>query len=179
MSLKSQDILFLLKLVSLDDRPWSYNELAGELFMSPSQVHASAKRSLKANLAIQSNSLIQVNTRNLTEFLVCCIRYVFVPERGSLNRGLPTLYAAPPLNKEFIQGNEPPPVWPDPEGKVRGESFSPLHKSAPNAAKADPKLYEMLVLVDAIRGGKVREREYAIKELKKRLDKYVSTKSES
>jgi len=177
MGLKSQDILFLLKLVSLGDRPWSYNQLAEELFMSPSQVHASAKRSLQANLAIQGDSSIQVNTRNLTEFLVCCVQYVFVPERGSLNRGLPTLYAAPPLNEEFIQSNEPPPVWPDPEGKVRGESFSPLHKSAPSAAKVDPKLYEMLVLVDAVRGGKARERDYAIKELKKRLDKYGSSKS--
>jgi len=172
MSLKSQDILFLLKLVSLGNRAWSYNELAVELFMSPSQVHASAKRSLNASLAIQSNSTIQVNIRNLTEFLVCCVRYVFVPERGSLNRGMPTLYAAAPLNDEFIQSNEPPPVWPDPEGKVRGESFSPLHKSAPSAAKKDPGLYELLVLVDAIRGGKARERDYAIKELKKRMDKY-------
>jgi len=173
VSLKSQDILFLLKLISLGKRPWSYNELARELYVSPSQVHASAKRSVKSKLAFQEGSSIQVNIRNLTEFLVCCIQYVFVPERGRLNRGVPTLYAASPLNEEFLQGNEPPPVWPDPEGEVRGESFSPLHKSAPSAARADPVLYELLVLVDAIRGGKARERDYAIKELKKRLKKYV------
>jgi hypothetical protein len=31
-------------------------------------------------------------------------------------------------------------------------------------------LYELLALVDAIRGGRVRERDVAIKELKKRLE---------
>ncbi len=61
---------------------------------------------------------------------------------------------------------------PDPKGEVRGESFSPLYKSAPKAAKKDPKLYELLVLVDAIRGGRARERGFAMKELKKRLNKY-------
>jgi len=38
--------------------------------------------------------------------------------------------------------------------------------------KKDPKLYELLALVDAIRGGKVREREMAKKEIRKRLEKY-------
>jgi hypothetical protein len=64
---------------------------------------------------------------------------------------------------------DPAPVWPDPEGEVRGESFSPLYKSVPRAARADHRLYELLVLVDAIRGGRSREREIAIWEISKRL----------
>ena len=60
----------------------------------------------------------------------------------------------------------------DPEGSIRGESFSPLYKSVPIAAKNDSKLYELLALVDAIRGGQTREREMAKKELKKRLAAY-------
>jgi hypothetical protein len=55
---------------------------------------------------------------------------------------------------------------------VRGESFSPLYKSAPSAAKKDSKLYQLLALVDAIRGGRARERDIAKKELKKRLENY-------
>ncbi|MEG7523780.1 MAG: hypothetical protein M3H12_11860 [Chromatiales bacterium] len=51
--------------------------------------------------------------------------------------------------------------------------FSPLYKSAPGAAKRDPALYELLVLVDAIRGGRARERELAIKELRARLEQYA------
>lgn len=42
-----------------------------------------------------------------------------------------------------------------------GLSFSPRYKAAPFAAKLDPELYELLVLVDAIRAGKTRERNYA------------------
>ena len=67
------------------------------------------------------------------------------------------------------QPNEPPPVWPDPEGDTRGYEFSPLYKSVPKAASKDRILYELLVIVDAIRDGRAREREIAIKELKARL----------
>jgi len=172
MILKPQDILFLLKLVSVGKNPWSYNALAIELGMSPSEVHAAANRSLAAKLAVKDNQKIRLNIRNLEEFLLHGIQYVFVPERGSLSRGVPTSYAAAPLDSFIVADNEPPPVWPDPKGEVRGESFSPLYKSAPKAAKKDPKLYELLVLVDAIRGGRARERGFAMKELKKRLNKY-------
>jgi hypothetical protein len=39
----------------------------------------------------------------------------------------------------------------------------------PKAALSDPHLYELLVLVDALRDGKARERDIAVKELTKRL----------
>ena len=52
---------------------------------------------------------------------------------------------------------------------VRGLGFSPLHKVSSAAAKADTKLYELLVLVDAICAGRAREQSFAIGELKKRL----------
>jgi hypothetical protein len=66
----------------------------------------------------------------------------------------------------------PPPVWPDPEGEVRGTATSPIYKSVPKAARQDEQPYELLVLVDAIRGGRAREREIAIKELRERLQRY-------
>ena len=36
-----------------------------------------------------------------------------------------TGYAAQPLRELIMQPDEPPPVWPDPEGQVRGYEFSP------------------------------------------------------
>lgn len=48
--------------------------------------------------------------------------------------------------------------------------YTPLHKNVPKAALADPRLYELLVLVEALRDGKARERKLAVKELSKRLD---------
>ena len=76
----------------------------------------------------------------------------------------------PPLSQQIAKSSEPPPVWPDPEGTVRGLEFSPLYKNVPAAARRDPKLYELLALVDAIRDGRVREREIAIRELTARID---------
>jgi hypothetical protein len=61
-------------------------------------------------------------------------------------------------------------VWPDAEGSVRGIEFSPLYKNVPQAALRDTKLYELLALVDAIREGRAREREVAIRELTARID---------
>lgn len=172
MNLKPQDILFLLKLLVLGKNQWSFNKLAIELGMSPAEVHAAAKRALAARLAVKKDDRIVVNVSNLEEFLVHGIQYVFLPERGGISRGVPTAHAWAPLLSHFLDDGEPPPVWPDPEGQVRGESFSPLYRSAPVAARNDPQLHELLALVDALRGGRARDRVLARKELKKYLDQY-------
>lgn len=175
MTLKPQDILFLLKLVSQEKSPWSFNRLAVELTMSPAEVHAASKRVLAAKLAIKIDDTTYPVIRNLQEFLLYGLQYVFVAERGPLTRGMPTSYAAEPLASHFIDNGEPPPVWPDPDGDTRGESFSPLYSAVPKAAKVDQGLYELLVLIDAIRGGRAREREIARQELTERLKHYEKT----
>ena len=169
MILKPQDILVLLKLVSVNNSDWSYSSLAAELGMSTSEVHSAIRRSLLASLAIKKGNRIIPFIRNLEEFIVHGIKFVFIPERGEMVRGIPTAHAAAPMKSAFIEDGEPPPVWPDPEGEVRGMAFSPIYKSAPKAAQLDPELYELLVLVDGIRSGRAREREFAVKELKNRL----------
>ncbi|TQE99446.1 MAG: hypothetical protein FKY71_08590 [Spiribacter salinus] len=158
-----------MKLAALGDRSWSYAWLAVQLGMSPSQLHAAVKRALAAQLAIRQEDTVVPQVRNLEEFLTHGLKYVFVPERGELTRGIPTAHAALPLAQHFASTSEPPPVWPDPEGQARGMAFALLYKLAPGAARKDPRLYELLVLVDAIRGGRAREHQLAIRELKKRL----------
>jgi len=173
MVLKPQDVLVVLKLLAIGQSSWSYASLAAQLGMSPSQLHSAVKRALAAQLAVRKGDDIVPNIRNLEEFLVHGLKYVFVPAQGAMTRGIPTGYAAPPLKKHFASTGEPPPVWPDANGKVRGSAFSPLYTLVPRAALADPQLYELLALVDAIRGGRAREREIAIKEIKKRLASYA------
>ena len=56
------------------------------------------------------------------------------------------------------------------EGSMRGYGFSPLYRSVPKAVAHDNALYELLALVDAIRDGRAREREMAVKELTARLN---------
>jgi hypothetical protein len=62
---------------------------------------------------------------------------------------------------------------------VRGYSFTPLHKNVPQAALEDKRLYELLALVDALRDGRARERELAVKELTKRLEVSANAESKS
>jgi hypothetical protein len=171
MALKSQDVLVLLKLVALRDQPWTYNGLAIELDLSPSQVHTAVRRAIKAGLAYQADELVRVNARNLEEFLVHGLRYLSIPERGARSRGMPTLTSAPPFAALFVNDEEPV-VWPDSSGDTRGESLVPIYKSAPSAARRDPELYELLVIADALRAGRVREKQAAAKVLKKKLKNY-------
>jgi len=167
MILKPQDIYILLKLVAMGESQWSYASVAGDLFMSASEVHAGIKRAVAARLMPSQGS--QPLKKSLEEFLIHGVKYAFPPDHGGLTRGVPTGYAALPLKDIINQPNEPPPVWPDPEGNTRGYEFSPLYKTVPKAVVKDPKLYELLAIVDAIRDGRAREREIAIKELKTRL----------
>lgn len=144
----------------------TFMTLAAELGMSASEVHASVKRAAASSLLTLGSR--SVNRKNLLEFLLHGVRYAFPPERSGITRGIPTSCAAPPLAAAFAEG-ELPPVWPHPEGTVRGEGLSPLHRSAPTAALNSPRLYELLVLVDAIRAGRARERNLAAKVLTRRL----------
>jgi hypothetical protein len=167
MAIKPQDVLVAVKLALADPqtRP-TYHELEEALGMSLSEVHGAVKRATVAGL-VDSNR--RANRVALLDFLVQGLKTAFVPKRGPLTRGMPTAHGAPPLDQLVGLGAEPPPVWPDPEGTVRGESFEPLYRSVPKAAKKDPKLYQSLCLIDALRGGRPRDRALAEEHLRKLL----------
>jgi len=110
------------------------------------------------------------NRSNLKEFLIHGVKYSFPVERGGITRGVPTAEGAAPLREYFSGSSALPPVWPYAQGDVRGTAFSPLYDNVPEAADRDPKLHELLALVDAIRDGRAREREIAIRELSARID---------
>ena len=59
-------------------------------------------------------------------------------------------------------------------GKVQGIAFRPLYPSVPDAVRLDSRLYELLALIDAIRGGRSRERTVAIKEIKLRFTRFAN-----
>jgi hypothetical protein len=64
-----------------------------------------------------------------------------------------------------FQARALPPVWPHPEGKVRGVTLEPIHRTATTAAEKDPTVYKVLALLDALRDGRARERALAEREL--------------
>jgi hypothetical protein len=177
--LKPQDVYVLLKLVPLGGRDMSYAKLGVELLMPASEVHASLARCRESHLIRGEAPEEVVNLSGLEEFLLHGIQYAFPVIPGELTRGVPTSYAAPPLSSFVLPGDDPPPVWPSPVGKVRGYAIQPLYRKAPAAALNDPIFYELLALSDALRQGKARERNQAAQELRKRLFPDAKSKSQS
>lgn len=169
MVLKPQDIFVVLKIVAAGSKRPPYAQLASELQMSASEVHACVKRAAACHLLHGPDLMHRPNLTAVEEFLVHGLQYVFPAERGELTRGVPTSYAADPLQSMIAPGTEPIPVWPSAPGSDRGMAFAPLYKTAPIAALRDPGFYELLALADALRGGRPRERNLAEQALRKRL----------
>lgn len=169
VTLKPQDVVVLLKLILLGNAQRKFSDLATDLAMSASEVHASVGRAMEARLVTVADEHLHVTKAALKEFLLHGAKYAFPPVFGASSRGLPTAYAAPPLVTLVSQPSEPPPVWPDPSGERRGIALYPLYPTVPQAARADPQLYECLALFDALRSGAARERQLASQLLSERL----------
>ena len=169
MALKPQDVFVILKILAARSQRPPYAQLAVELGMSPSEVHASVKRAKLAGLLHGPELQDRPNLAALEEFLVHGLKYVFPAVHGQLTRGVPTSYAAEPLRRVVTPSSDPAPVWPFPQGKSRGAAFQPLYKTAPAAALRDRDFYQYLTLVDALRDGRTRERKYAEQELRRRF----------
>jgi hypothetical protein len=194
--LKPQDIVILLKILSTltlpkSERPelFSQNKLAHFLCMSPSEVNAGIKRLALSGLfspvisdSPKNKIIFLPNKVACEECLISGVKYFFPVQLGAYTRGIATSYAAPILKEHFILGDDPIPVWPYGDGDRRGLALEPLYSSVPKSLTQYPDqlFYELLVLVDAIRSGRARERNIAIKLLKEKLhDKHQTRKSHS
>jgi hypothetical protein len=183
VSIKPQDVAVLLQLLLLDApeasagadearetrTPPPLTHIAAGTLLSVSEVHYALRRLAEARLLRAGER--QVNRHAMEEFLIHGVKYAFPPVRGGMARGIPTAYAAPPLCDLFMASDDGDiPVWPHASGTMRGSGFSPLYPAAPAAALADPKFYELLALIDAIRGdARARERAAAAEILRVRI----------
>lgn len=172
--MKSQDIVILLKLVSLENQleqfgicrslgpdPYALRSLEDALGISKTEIGASIQRSSAAALALKSGDRAKVNRRNLNEFVQHGLKYAFPAAPGAMQRGVATGFAAPMLEGQLVSAGSDIYIWPYAKGDRRGASITPLFKSVPEAALKDPQLYELLALVDAIRLGNQREAKLA------------------
>jgi hypothetical protein len=186
--IKSQDVVVLLKLVSLQeqeeekgpgalqwsyqgDEPYSVRSLEALLGISKTEINASIKRSVSTGLAIKDRETgrPKPNRRNLHSFIVHGLKFVFPAKPGAMTRGIPTAFAAPMLKGQLVSGGEYIYVWPSAQGRDMGQSVQPLFKSVPEAVQKDERLYEYLALVDAVRLGNQREAGLAGEKLSERL----------
>jgi hypothetical protein len=172
MPLKPQDLLVCLALADRGPRPWTYADLSENLGLSASEANMAVERAMTAGLLTPSTEPRGKPgpvRAALLEFLVHGVRHAFFVKPGPIVRGMPTAHSAPPLLQHLRGGDEPPLVWPDAKGEQRGQAVEPLYPSVPDAARRNPKLYELLALTDALRCGRARERKLAASELGKRL----------
>ena len=168
-ALKAQDLYLLLVLLAKRGEVLTYPELAAYSGLSMSEVHGALKRAEQARLLAFVDKQPRIIVPAFKEFLLHGARYAFPAARGAMVGGVPTAYAAAPLNAKIAPSSDPPPVWPHAAGSARGIALIPLYPSAPAAALRSPALYENLALFDALRMGNARERNLAAKLFEARL----------
>jgi hypothetical protein len=163
--MRPHDIVILLKIAALKEKPWLAKDIAQALYISASEVSESLNRSKVATLISADRK--QLMKKNLLDFLENGLLYVYPVKPGAVVRGMPTAHSALPL-MNLISAEEYY-VWPWAEGEARGQAIDPLHPKVPAACSKDSYLYELLALVDSIRLGRVREKQLAIEELHIRI----------
>jgi hypothetical protein len=183
--MKSQDIVILLKLVSLEEQertsnrdrppsredPYSVRSLGASLGISKSEVNASINRSCASGLALKGgpDGHAKPNRRDLYNFIIHGLKFVFPAKPGAMIRGIPTAFSAPMLEPYLVAGGSYIYVWPYAHGNEMGQAVDPLFKSVPDAVQEDERLYEYLALIDAIRLGRQREAKLASDRLSEKL----------
>jgi hypothetical protein len=163
--MRPQDVVILLKVLTIADPNWQYRDLASSLFISVSEVSESLNRSQMAGLVDAGRR--RVHRQSLMEFIEFGLHYVFPQFPGSMVTGIPTAHSYSFYAAKFA--SEMNYVWPDDNGTMRGLSILPLYKTVVKAVKQDDELYKLLASIDIIRVGRVREMKVAIAELKKTI----------
>ena len=169
--MRPQDVVILLKMITLQDTEWTFSQIATCLQISESEVSYAMGRNKLAGLV--SPDKTKVNKLALREFLIYGIKYVFPPQTGHSVRGIATAHSAMPVSQHIAEGVENF-VWKYYKGTRRGSSIVPLYDKIPKIVENQPELYEFLTIVDTLRIGKKREIEIAIIELDKKLSNYDS-----
>lgn len=171
MSLKPQDTLVALKYWSLNDQSLrqSVRELAESIGISAGEVSKGVKRLVSAHLLVERDGMVFAEKSALLEWLAYGIRYAYPQQSAGYGRGMATSWNCPLLKSEMV-APDPALVWSARAGNVEGIQIRPFHESVPFAAGNDPQLYQILSLLEAVRGGKPRELVIARKLLGKMLE---------
>lgn len=160
--LRPQDVLLVLKRLSEPEREWRQSDLANSLGLSQAEVSFANKRLRESELLIDD----RIRRVRLARFLIDGVPVVWPAHLGPEVRGIPTAWAFVPVGKSAQEGG---PVWPSSEGEMRGPAVEPIYRSVPNCVPKDPTLHRWLAMVDLVRVGAAREREFAREALLKEV----------
>jgi hypothetical protein len=166
--LSPTDIYILTGVFASKQEDWSLRELAAKLHVEHTLVHRALKRAEIAGLYTASSR--RVHLANFEELMIHAARFIVPAQLGELVPGVPAAWAAEPISAIIHQPeSEPPPVWPDALGVVRGQALEPLHPAAVQASQGVSELAKLLSIIDSLRAGDVRVREVAATALRDTL----------
>lgn len=164
---KAPDIYVLSALVA-NEGEWTYRSFADRLHVPHPVVQRALDRARAADL--YSAERRRVHLPHFEEFAVHALRFVAPAPLGALAPGILAAWAAEPMAGAIrSSGEDPPPVWPHAQGRVRGQAIEPLHLAAPEAVEDWPRLGAILAILDSLRAGDPRVRKVAEDLLSKML----------
>ena len=189
MNLKPQDIVILIKIISmfLDKKPHeelSNQNISSQLFIGIDEVRRGVKR-------LHLSNLIHIRTasygedvfsfvglgqyrpegapvyipspiiQNCEEFLISAVKFM-VPAQYIAYGSETVGIARYDVFKDILMPGKAM-VWPYKDGRHKGIGVKPIYKTVPQSIDKypDEKFYYLLSLVDEIRTGRARERYYA------------------
>lgn len=163
--LQPSDVIVLFAVIC-EDSEWTLRSLASRLGVQHSKIQRALDRLAVAGLYDMDRR--QVIPHAAEEFIEHALKYLQPVRMGPVVRGVPTAWAAPPLNAE-IASSDLPPVWPDAQGTARGQAVEPLDQSLPRLTGSWPEVAELAALTDALRLGDARSRDAALNHLRSRI----------
>lgn len=156
---KPADVYVLSGLLAAEGN-WTFRSLAGRLEVPHAVVQRALARAQNADLYLPERR--EVYLPHFEELAVHALRFLVPAQLGPLVPGVPAAWAAEPMAGAIrSSGEDPPPVWPYAQGRVRGQAIEPLHPAAPEAVEDWPRLGEILSVLDSLRAGDPRVREVA------------------
>lgn len=165
--LKGRDIVLLAKL-SIDGRPWTIQALADELGLPPAGVQRSLVRLEQTGVYFPRRKTVALTLAR--ELIVVAVKFLFPPRFLGEGVGVPTAWSAEPLRGKLISSSAAIDyVWADSSGTMSGIVLEPLDPRVPEIVSSDPRLGEVLALVDALRIGGARDREVAAELISERM----------
>jgi hypothetical protein len=154
-TLRPGDIVVALQL-ALESNA-SFAELSAATGLSVGECHNAVRRlSLSGLLGPWARRPVR---ELLTRFLLHGVPHAFPALIGPSSLGIPTAHSAPAFAGRVATDERF--VWPDADGTERGLALTPLFPGAARTARKNPALYDLLVIVDALRVGHARERKAA------------------
>jgi hypothetical protein len=158
--LHPEDIAVALALAE-QDRRWGPARQRLQALMPPGGLEGALHRLSAARLCHQGLELVVLPA--LAQALQG-VPFLFPARLGELTRGVPTAWCEPSAQGElhlFVRSADQRVVWPDANGDDEGRALEPLAPWVPSLAQQDPGFARRMALLEILRVGRARERNWA------------------